>query len=197
MNNLIPILFFCFSTTFTPGPNNLMIMSSGLNFGIKKSIPHYLGICLGFPAMVLIVALGFGALFMKYHWIHNTLKILGIAYILYLAWKIARSKSDINNKKPTKPLTFIQAVLFQWVNPKAWTMVIGAISIFTIPGNYFVNQSIEITLIFLLVCLPCIGAWLIFGTVLQRFLKNEKHQVMFNYGMAICLVLSIALIFIE
>ncbi|MCB1827629.1 MAG: LysE family translocator [Coxiellaceae bacterium] len=197
MHNVIPILIFCVSTTLTPGPNNLMIMSSGLNFGVKKSLGHYFGISLGFPAMVLIVALGFGALFTKYQIIHQILKVLSVAYMLYLAWKIANSHNKIDSKKPTKPLSFLQAALFQWINPKAWTMVIGVIAIFTVAHDSVIQQAIKITVLYLLVCLPCTAVWLLFGTVLQRFLKNSTHRRIFNYAMAACLVLSTLLVLLE
>src|SRR4051812_31285519 len=97
MNDLIPLLLFAVSTTFTPGPNNIMIMNSGMHFGIQKSLPHYFGICIGFPAMVLMVALGLGTIFTQYIWIKHGLKILGSIYMLYLAWQILRSTSKTNS----------------------------------------------------------------------------------------------------
>jgi len=195
MNNLIPLLLFALSTTFTPGPNNLMIMNSGMNFGIKKSLPHYLGICLGFPAMVLIVALGLGVIFMKYAWIKHALKIIGSLYMLYLAWQILRS-NKANMDKTKRPLSFIQAVLFQWVNPKAWLMAIGTISIFTI-ANTSINNAIIISLVYFLMCIPCIGAWLLFGKFLQHILRTPNQRIVFNILMALALVASIGMIIFD
>lgn len=197
MIQIIPLLLFSFSSSFTPGPNNLMIMNSGLNFGIRKSIPHYLGICFGFAAMLLIVALGFSTLFIKYAWLQELLKFLGMAYMLYLAWKIANSNNKAVSNAAPKPLSFLQAALFQWVNPKAWTMVIGAISIFSSKTLTPLDNAILITGVFLIIVLFSGMAWLLFGHSLQNILKNEKHKRIFNYTMAITLVLSIALIFFE
>ena len=196
MHEIIPILLFTISTTLTPGPNNFMIMNSGMNFGLKKSLPHYLGICLGFPVMVLIVALGLGAVFIKYAWIKEVLKIVGSIYILYLAWQILTSHSKTKQSHTAKPLNFLQATLFQWVNPKAWLMAVGAISIFTLASSYFLN-AVFISAFFLVICLPCIGVWLLFGKVLQKILKKDSHRVIFNIAMAIALVASIVMMFFE
>jgi len=196
MKELLPIILFMCANSITPGPNNLMLMNSGLNFGIKRSLPHYFGICLGFSAMALIIALGFGAIFLEYAWIKQILKILGAGYMLYLAWQIAFAALKVNANAVAKPLSFLQAVLFQWVNPKAWLMSIGAISIFSITANYL-NNAIAISTLFLLIGLPCIGAWLLFGASLQKFLKQEKHRRWFNITMAICLAASVAMIFFE
>ncbi len=196
MNDFFPLLLFSVSTTFTPGPNNIMIMNSGMNFGLRRSFPHYLGICFGFPAMVLMVALGLGAVFIKYAWIKYVLKIMGSLYMLYLAWQILRSSSEVDLGNVRKPLNFLQAAMFQWVNPKAWLMAISTISIFTISNNYFNNAAI-ISVVYFLMCIPCIGAWLIFGKFLQRILKKDSHRVWFNILMALALVGSIGMILLE
>lgn len=171
-------------------------MNSGLHFGIKKSIPHYLGICFGFPAMVLMVALGLGTIFVEYSWIKSILKVLGSAYMLYLAFLILRSNAKSSLGYTMKPLNFIQAVLFQWINPKAWLMAIGAISIFSITNDYFYN-AFTISMVFLIMCLPCIGIWLLFGKYLQTILKKDSHRLWFNILMAMCLVASIVMIFVD
>ena len=171
-------------------------MNSGMNFGIQKSLPHYLGICLGFPAMVLMVALGFGAVFIEYVWIKHVLKIFGSVYMLYLAWQILTSSNKANIGLARKPLSFLQAAIFQWVNPKAWLMAVSAISIFTISNNYFSNAMI-ISIVYFLMCIPCIGAWLLFGKFLQRILTKDAHRVWFNILMALALVGSIVMILFE
>lgn len=196
MNDFIPLLLFAISTTFTPGPNNIMIMNSGMHFGIKKSLPHYLGICFGFPAMVLMVALGLGAVFLEYVWIKHVLKILGSMYMLYLAWQILISSSKATIGQVRKPLSFLQAAMFQWVNPKAWLMAIGTISIFAISSHYL-NNAIIISVVYFLMCIPCIGAWLLFGKFLQRILKKDSHRVWFNILMALALVGSIGMILFD
>jgi threonine/homoserine/homoserine lactone efflux protein len=196
MKDLLPILLFCFSSSLTPGPNNFMIMNSGLRFGVRKSLPHYLGICFGFAGMALIVALGLGAIFLKYMLLQQILKIVGAVYMLYLAWKIVFSQANAKIKNAGKPISFIQAVLFQWINPKAWLMTVGAIAIFSVSNHYLTN-AIFISVLFLIFCLPCVGVWMMFGASLQKILKNATQQRYFNIAMAICLVASIAMIFFD
>lgn len=196
MHNLLPILLFTISSGLTPGPNNFMLMNSGMNFGIRRSMPHFWGICLGFPAMVMVVALGFGALFTQYVWIKEVLKVIGSLYMLFLAWQILQATLSHDEARVGKPFSFIQAVLFQWVNPKAWLMAVGAISLFSLASSNFHN-AMAISLIYLVVLIPCAIVWLFFGSLLQRILSNDRHRKVFNILMAISLVASIALIFIE
>jgi threonine/homoserine/homoserine lactone efflux protein len=196
MNDFIPLLLFALSTTLTPGPNNIMMMNSGMHFGIRRSLPHYLGICIGFPAMVLLVSFGLGAIFIHFAWIKNTLKILGSIYMLYLAWQILISSTNANLGQTRKPLRFYQVLLFQWVNPKAWLMAISTISIFTISDNQF-NNALIISMVYFLMCIPCIGSWLLFGKFLQKILKKPSHRIWFNIAMALALVASIAMILID
>lgn len=194
--DLLPVLLFAISSTFTPGPNNFLLMNSGLSHGIKKSLPLYFGITFGFPLMVLFIALGFGAIFLKYLWLKQILKILGILYILYLTWKVISSVSDGDNKANSKPISFLQAVSFQWINPKAWLMAVGAISIFTISTHYFLN-AIFISVLFLLICIPSSGVWLLFGSFLQKIIHNKKRQKQINFLLAFCLLASIYLIIFD
>lgn len=196
ISDLFPLFFFAISSTLTPGPNNILIMNSGMNLGIKKSIPHYLGICLGFPLMVLLVSLGLGAIFTKYLWLKPWLKVLGSLYMLYLAWQILRSTNKNMRIDSPKPWRFYQAVLFQWLNPKAWLMGISTISIFTLSSNYFTNAG-GISILYLLIGLPCIGCWLLFGKVLQKMLTTDNHRLWFNIGMALALVGSIVIIWLD
>ncbi|MDX5408080.1 MAG: LysE family translocator [Chromatiaceae bacterium] len=197
MDLLLAVLFFAFSTTITPGPNNVMIMSSGVNYGIRASVPHWLGICLGFPLMVLLVGLGFGVVFERYPHLHQLIKVLGVAYLLWLAWRIASAEPKAIEQGKSKPFSFMQAALFQWINGKAWVMASGAIAAFTtVGGVYWVEVSI-ITAAFLLVAFPCVGAWLVFGAVLRKVLTNAVFQRLFNITMAIILVLSVVPVLIE
>jgi len=193
MELYIVILVFAVSTTITPGPNNIMIMSSGLNFGLKRSLPHLMGICLGFPLMVAGVGLGFGAIFERFPVIHEVIKVLGVLYLIYLAYLVATSapKSLDNNTSETKPLTFIQAALFQWINPKAWVMATGAVAAYTTQDASIMLQVMFISLAFLIAGVPCVGMWLVCGTWLKRFLKEVKYQRLFNLTMALLLIVSI------
>ncbi|GAB59960.1 LysE family translocator [Rheinheimera nanhaiensis] len=197
MDLLFAVLFFAFSTTITPGPNNVMIMSSGVNYGIKASLPHWLGICVGFPLMVLLVGLGFGVVFERYPHLHQLIKVLGVAYLLWLAWRIASAEPKAIEQGKSKPFSFMQAALFQWINGKAWVMASGAIAAFTtVGGVYWLEVSI-ITAAFLLVAFPCVGVWLVFGAVLRKVLTKALFQRLFNITMAIILVLSVVPVLLE
>ena len=197
MELLLAVLFFAFSTTITPGPNNVMIMSSGVNYGVKASVPHWLGICLGFPFMVLLVGFGFGVVFDRYPHLHQLIKILGTLYLLWLAWRIASAEPKAIEQGKSKPFSFFQAVLFQWVNGKAWVMATGAIAAFTsVTGVYWQQVSI-ITLTFLLVAFPCVGVWLLFGASLRTILTKPLFQRIFNIAMAIILLLSVVPVIAE
>lgn len=197
MENLISVLLFAISTTLTPGPNNVMLMNSGLNYGFKRSIPHLLGVAIGFPIMFIILALGFGAIFMKYAIIKTILKILGSAYLLYLSYKILFSENQQESANlDAMPFTFMGAVLFQWVNPKAWLMAISAISLYSLSANYFTSAGL-MGFLFFLVCIPCAGAWLWMGNNIKQYLKTDLHAHIFNFCMSAALVASVAMIIFE
>ncbi len=191
MELILAIALFAFSSGITPGPNNIMLMSSGVNFGIKPSLPHLAGISLGFPTMVLAIGLGLSAVFQAYPLLHLIIKYVGIIYLLYLAWLIANSSSKMEGKQTSKPFTFIQAAAFQWVNPKGWIMAVGAIATFTHIDQPLTPQVLTIASVFLTVAFPCALVWLGFGVALKRLLKNQQQQRWFNITMAILLVLSI------
>ena len=188
---------FATSTTVTPGPNNIMIMVSGLHYGIHKSLPHLFGICFGFPAMVVLVGLGFSIVFEQWPLLHQVINLVGITYLLYLAWLMANATSASLEPKASKPLGFLQAVLFQWVNPKAWVMATGAISTFTSPTTSLPPQVVLISLTFFIVAFPCVGLWLLFGTSLQQWLTSVNHQKFFNLCMALLLVASMTPVIIN
>ena len=196
MEELLALILFSASMMLTPGPNNILIMNSGLHFGIQKSLPHYMGICFGFALMVLLITLGLGAAMTDITWLKPVLKIVGASYMLYLAWCIYTAKVSTDGSREKKPFSFLHAALFQWINVKAWMMSIGVVSLFTISEDYLHNALI-ITLTYLVIGVPCIGIWLLGGAYLKRFLKEEKHYRRFNAIMASALVASIAMIFID
>lgn len=191
MEFYLSIFIFAVSATVTPGPNNIMIMTSGLNYGVKNSIPHLLGICFGFPVMVIIVGSGFSVIFEKYPLINEVIKVFGVLYLLYLAWLIASSSPVSLEGGNAKPLGFTQAALFQWVNPKAWVVATGAITAYTSVSADFFAQVIYIALAFLIVAIPSLSIWLIFGVGIKRYLKSASHQRTFNLSMALLLVCSV------
>jgi len=186
-----PLILFCIATLFTPGPNNLMMMTSGLNFGLKRSLPHIFGVTLGFPLLVLLTGIGLGGLFKAFPIFYIILKYAGAAYMLYLAWAIAVSAPGTENTKARKrPFTFIEAALFQLVNPKAWIMAIGSISTYDAIAVYSMNAFI-ISGVFCLLGFGSSFTWTGFGTGLQHLLKNIKVVRAFNIVMALLLVASI------
>lgn len=191
MEFYLAVLLFAVSSTVTPGPNNIMIMTSGLNYGVKNSIPHLLGICFGFPVMVIIIGLGFSVVFEMYPLFHEAIKVFGVLYLLYLAWLIASSSPVSLEGKKSKPLSFTQAALFQWVNPKAWVVATGAVSAYTSVSSDIIGQVVYIALAFLFVAFPSLGIWLIFGVGIKKYLKSPKHQKIFNLSMALLLIGSV------
>lgn len=181
---------YSLATSITPGPNNLMLLASGVNFGFRRTIPHMLGVGLGFAFMLLCVGAGLGALIERYPAIHLGLKIAGVAYLLYLAWKIANSGSIENKDGSPRPLTFLQAAAFLWVNPKAWFMGITAMAVFTQPLNYAFSVGL-IVMVFAIFNLPSVLLWCAMGTAMQRFLSNPATLRFFNITMAALLVASL------
>ena len=191
METLLPLLGFVLVSTCTPGPNNLMVLASGANFGLGRTLPHILGIALGFP--VLIFAIGFGLRFVfdAYPVVHEILKYLSFAYLLWLAWKIAAAGRPQAKDGDAKPLTFLQSAAFQWVNPKGWAMAIGAMALFTTAtGNEFLEVGL-IAALFGLACLPNGVAWALFGRAIAGFLENDRQRFWFNIGMAVLLIVSV------
>lgn len=188
---LYAVVLFAISSSVTPGPNNLMIMSSGLNFGVKKSLPLLAGICVGFTLMLLLVGLGFGQLFTLFPDLHLIIKCVGTLYLLYLAWLIAHSADEIASNPQARPLSFLKGALFQWVNAKAWVVATGAIAAFTSAGAGFYQQNLTIALTFFIISFPSVGIWLLFGSLLKRWLGSERARRHFNYAMAALLALSV------
>jgi threonine/homoserine/homoserine lactone efflux protein len=190
MEIVFSILAFCLVTSITPGPNNIMLMTSGLNHGVHKSLPHLFGILIGFPVMVACIGLGLGAIFHKFPIVHQLIKVFGFVYLLFLAWKIANAGNPSAGKGLKEPLTFIQAVVFQWLNPKAWVIAVGAIATYTTVGNVG-SQLIIILVGFLTVGSLSMTLWLLLGTGLQKILSSRWQLQCFNICMAILLTLSV------
>ena len=187
---LTALAAFAFVTSITPGPNNLMLMTSGANFGFRRTIPHMLGVGLGFVIMVILVGAGLVSVFDAYPVSYTVLKVFSVAYLLYLAWKIAGASAPDEAGRSASPMTFLQAALFQWVNPKAWAMALTAVTV------YAPSQSLAaiglVALVFGLVNLPSVGSWTILGQQMRRFLTNPLRLRVFNISMALLLVASLA-----
>lgn len=167
-----------------------MLMASGLNHGIRRSLPHFFGIYVGFPLMLACIGLGLGGVFLSYPVIHQVVKFAGSAYLLYLAWKIANAGRPQADENLRKPMTFLQAMAFQWVNPKAWIMTIGAISAFTRVDDY-VNSLAFIILSYFLVGCATGTLWLGLGSAIKQVIQSQRALRLFNITMALLLVASI------
>ena len=189
---LMALVVFAFVSSITPGPNNMMLLASGVNFGFRRSVPHMLGIGIGFMVLLLATGLGLGQLLERFPVIYTTLKYVGAAYMLWLAWKIANSgpMADQPAQNAGTPLSFLGAAAFQWVNPKAWVMAVTAMATYTNPNQYLVTVVV-VTLIFGAVNIPSVGTWAAFGAVLRRFLADPKLCRIFNITMALALVASL------
>jgi threonine/homoserine/homoserine lactone efflux protein len=184
-------LLFAFTSAVTPGPNNVMILTSGLNFGVRRSIPHLLGVVLGFPTMLVILGFFLGFVFVRYPAVHFVIKVCGIVYLLYLAWKIAGAQPGKVGDNRGSPLTFVQSALFQWINPKGLIMATGAIATYTSTNANQFLQVLVIALTFVISTFICNGSWLVFGASLKHLLAEPRHMRTFNRLMAVLLVLSV------
>ena len=194
-HNLQAMLLFAIPAAFTPGPNNLLIAVSGTNFGYWRSFPHIMGVTLGFPAMLIAMAFGLIQIFETWPILHKILRYAGASYMVYLAYRIATSNSvgkTIIGK--ARPLSFVEAALFQWINPKAVIYALSALSIFTTPGEHFAEEITRLTIVALGVSFCSISTWCLFGSAIGYGLKSPGALKLFNYIMAIALLASIVLI---
>ena len=188
---LPPLTIFALTMGITPGPNNVMLTASGANFGFRRTLPHIAGITLGFPLMVLAVGLGLGGFFVAYPEFHGVLRVVGISYLLWLSWKIATAGRGADVGTKGRPLNFWQAAGFQWVNPKAWIIAVGAIATYTRVQGDIMQEVVLITVVMLVVAFPCAATWTAFGTGIGRLLKSNRARTLFNWSMAALLVASV------
>jgi len=191
LQSFLALIVFGFVSSITPGPNNFMLLASGVNFGFRRSIPHILGIGVGFVSLMLGVGLGLGALLAAFPALHVALKVVGGAYLLYLSWKIARSRT-LGSAKENRahPMTFLQAAAFQWVNVKAWVMGVSAAAIYTDPEAPFLSVLL-IAVTLGVVNLPCVSTWAGFGVALRGFLADPVRLKWFNIAMGLMLAATL------
>lgn len=195
---LIAVSVFAISSAFSPGPNNLMLLASGTTFGVRRTLPHIAGVAVGFPAMTLVIGVVLGGAFSAYPMIHTILKVAGIGYMLYLAWKTALSRVAVEERTAARPLTFLEAALFQWVNPKAWVMATGAIAAYTgATGDTVFGQLGWLTLVFLITGIGSASTWAAAGSWIARWLHTPRHIAIFNLTIAVLLVLAILPMMVE
>jgi len=192
---LLAFVLFAFATAGTPGPNNMMLLASGANFGFRATILHILGISAGLGVMVLAMGLGLGGVFKAWPMLHAVLRWVGGAYLLWLAWKIATAKGVSDKAAGARPMTFLGAAAFQWVNPKAWAMALTTASTYTPEGSVVAVFIVAGT--FMLVGAPCSAAWAGFGQGLRRYLDRPRVLRVFNLTMAALLVASLYPLVVE
>lgn len=185
----LALLAFAFVTSVTPGPNNVMLLASGVNFGFWRTVPHMAGIALGHAFMVFLVGIGLMGLFIGYPPAQIALKLISTVYMLYLAWKIANAAPPAGVQGEGRPLTFLQAAAFQWVNPKAWVISLGAVSIYAPEQEW--GAVGWVALGFLCVGWTTTVIWTGLGMGVRRLLQRPDWLRAFNYSMAALLVLSL------
>ena len=187
---LYALILFCFVSGVTPGPNNMMLMSSGVNHGFRRTLPHLLGVVLGFSLMVALIGLGLDAIFTRFPLLLPIMRYVGAAYMLWLAWKIANSGPVRDGEARGRPLGFFGAAAFQWINPKAWVIAISALTAYAVSADYTISV-LAVALTYLVIGLPSSGAWVMFGAAMRKLLSDPKRVRPFNWTMAALLVASV------
>lgn len=186
---LFALVGFAFATSVTPGPNNMMLLASGANFGFRRTLPHMLGISLGHALMVVVLGLGLARVFQATPSLGVGLKLASVAYMLWLAWKIANAAAPKEGEVRGRPFTFLQAAAFQWVNPKAWAMALTAVTVYA--GGQGWLAMLTVAAVFSMVNLPSVAVWTAAGQQLRRWLTTNRRLQVFNWTMAALLVASL------
>lgn len=187
---IIAFLIFSLVSSLTPGPNNTMLLISGVNFGFRRTLPHLTGVTIGFGILVIVVGMGIAEIFTKWPILYTALRYGCAAYLLYLAWQILRSSHVKLKEGAAKPVSFTQAAAFQWANPKAWVMSIVAVTTYIPKSHFVINVTILMTVLLIFVFLSG-GTWALFGNWIQRFLHRPHYLRIFNIAMAALLIVSL------
>ena len=194
---LSALAVFAFVASITPGPNNLMLMTSGVKFGFARTVPHLAGVILGFALMVALLGLGLNVVFQRFPAVLPGMRIVGSLYMIWLALKIALAKPARAIESAGRPIGFVSAAAFRWVNPKAWVMALSALSTYAGLADDYFRSVLLITALCATITVPCSRAWTLFGSSLRRFLANPRVTRAFNLTMAALLVASIVPILFE
>jgi threonine/homoserine/homoserine lactone efflux protein len=187
MIDVVALATYAFVMSITPGPNNVMLTASGANFGLRRSVPHVLGVAVGFAFQTMLVCAGLGTLFLRVPGLQTALAWIGAAYLLYIAWKLIGAVAA-GKAEAARPLAAWEAALFQFVNPKAWVMAITIAALFMPPQMNPWLASLGIFAVLVVVCIPCATTWAAFGSAMQRFLQSPRRRIAFNVVMAALLV---------
>lgn len=186
----LALALYALVTSITPGPNNIMLMTSGVNFGFARTVPHMLGVGVGFVVMILTVGFGLAGVFHTWPALHDILRIVSIVYLCWLAWRIASQPTGNDDmRKVARPMTFLEAAAFQWVNPKAWTMAVTAVTAYA--PDQTITTLFVVAFVFGIINLPATGSWTLIGLHISRFLATPSKLRCFNISMALLLVLSL------
>ena len=186
---ILPLATFAFVTSVTPGPNNLMLMASGANFGFRRTVPHMLGVALGFVFLAIVVGLGLAGLFARWPWLYDVLMVVSVVYLVWLAWRIANAGQPRAGDAAARPMSFLEAAAFQWVNPKAWAMALTAVTVYAPePGLMAV---FAVALVFGAINLPSVGSWCLLGVRIRTFLTSPSRLRGFNWTMGALLIGSL------
>lgn len=192
----LPLAWFMLISSITPGPNNLMLAASGMNFGIRRTVPHMVGVATGFMTLMYLCAFGVGAVYHAYPEAHVALNIFCAAYILWLSWKIATAAGPEEKKAGSKPLTFLQAFMFQYINPKGWVMALASTSTL-LPQVEIGQQALVILVNALVISAPCVCIWTAFGTAIAKIFRSEKSRRVINIALGLMLVATIPLMLLH
>jgi threonine/homoserine/homoserine lactone efflux protein len=190
MPSLLPLLGFAVVMYVTPGPNNIMVASSAASYGLVPTLPHMLGIALGFAAMLVLVSAGAGAAVLAWPGVAPAMRWIGVGWIVWLAWKIATAPPPHADKR-RRLLGFWGAIGFQWINPKAWMIALAVAGSFLIPGRPLDIQLLRISAVFLGCSMPCLLLWALLGSSAGRLLRAPRHVRAFNVTMAVLLIASV------
>ena len=200
---LLSALGFAVAMSATPGPNNAMVAASGANFGIARTLPHILGVSIGFPAMFAAVAFGLGGVLRPHPGIFVALRWIGAAYLLWLAWRVAtarprRTGDGVAGGRRARPMRFGEAALFQWANPKAWLAAMSAVAAYATVGDHVAPLQVTVlTVLFLVICIPTTIMWTSIGAGTALLLRTDRQVRLFNLTMALLLLASLAAMLVD
>lgn len=192
----LPTALFALATSASPGPVNIVAASSGINFGLLRTLPQVLGATVGFSSLLVAMGLGMHVLVTSLPIVHLLLKVLGSLFLAYLAWKLWRASGSAAEVAIQKPLSMLDGMIAQWVNPKAWIVAASGIAAYTYPGEAYGASVIAMSIVFLLVCFPSVGAWALFGATTRKLLKTERAIKRLNAVMSVLLLASIGTLFL-
>lgn len=184
----IPLTIFAAVAAFTPGPNNLMLAASGMNYGFRRTLPHMVGVSLGFPVMLLGVIFGIGAVLISFPVLRDVMRGLAAGFIVYFAWKIATTETDLSVDSSSRPLTLWQAAAFQWVNPKGWAVAVAVASLYAPGGVRDWDKALYMAALFFVITIACTSCWTSLGTAIRSVLRDPGVRRWVNRAMAVALV---------